>query len=150
MTKLFIVFITTTLSLNALNITSISSKNSNFEVSKDDRKILKPLLDTKVLKPFTDTVVLKPFANIVVLKPFKNTKVLQPYNPKLAKEKAIKKAKAKKIAVAKKEKVKKQFATKIDLKAIPKIKKEDIVIEKESTEFFNTLNNKDSKPIDME
>ena len=113
---------------------------------KDGRLVLNPMAN-KLLKTI-DMSIIKSM-DIKVLKPLKN-KILEPYNPVLAKKKAIEAVKTKKIAIAKKEAVKKQFATKIDLKAIPEVKKEDIKVDKESTDFFNSLNEKDTKPVDME
>lgn len=46
--------------------------------------------------------------------------------------------------------IKKQFAQELDLKSVSRTKKETIKTDKESTEFFNTLNDNDSKPINME
>jgi len=121
----------------AFKVEVVGDKNS-VSYMKDSRKILQPFENKK----------LKPIKNMLI-KPFKN-KILKPYNPKLAKKIALEEEKAKKIATIKKEAVKKQFATEVDLKPVEKVKKEDIKIDKEATEFFDTLNSEENKPVNIE
>jgi len=121
----------------AFKVEVVGDKNS-VSYMKDGKKVLQPFENKK----------LKPIKNMLI-KPFKN-KILKPYNPKLAKKIALEEEKAKKIATIKKEAVKKQFATKVDLKPVEKVKKEDIKIDKEATEFFDTLNSEENKPVNIE
>lgn len=138
MIKLLLIFLFFINTLFAFKIEVVEDNSGKTSYMKDGRVVLNPI-NNSVLKPI-DSKVLKPIKN----------KVLEPYNPALAKKQAEAKVKAEKIATAKKEAVKKQFATEIDLKPIPKVNKEDIKVDKESTEFFNTLNGTKNKPVNME
>ena len=131
MIKIFI-FISILLNIsNALNIELVEHNKATY--IKDGRIVFNPI-DNVVIKPM-DTNIIKPFKN----------KVLQPYSPALEKQRKIQKLKEAK----QKEEVKKQFAKPTDLKVAP-VKKENIKVDKESVEFFNTLNNEDNKPVNME
>ncbi len=88
-----------------------------------------------ILVPYTDTKIVKAMPN----------KIIPPYDSKIEEQKE------KEIAQAKlrEKSIKKQFIKSNELK-ITKVKKVDVKVEKESIEFFDSINSKDNKPINME
>ena len=107
------------------------------EASKNGRKILEPM-EVRLLEPFEGTV----------LEPFQN-RVLEPYDPVATAAKKKQEAQIKQAQQKQKEKIKSQFASKDTL--VEKEKKDvELKVSSEVADFFESINQDENKPVNME